>query len=487
MTMNRHFQRRMDRARRAACGLLALLLVFLGTGALADAQLLPGVTAAMTDADYWADKAAQPDEALADAGAIEALNAGFLACADCYMIDLGKLYAPYDGAALRRQLLKEAMKSLSDYLDPGYFNTAGDAVPYGDMAAIFEDIDASDAAPRQRVRYGICVTLADVRSVPTDMIITDSAGDNDFDVLQMSNIRVGEPVIIRAETADGAWFFCDSVCVSGWVPADRIAVCKGRREWLSAWRFPGEEAIVVTEGKLYLDQSNVNAAASQRMLTMGTTLRRVDDDAFDATVTNRAAFQNYPVVLPVREADGSYGTTIALIPQHSAVSEGIPALTTRNVLRVAFSMLGDAYGWGGMLGVPDCSLYVRNIYKCFGLELPRNTTWQSAMPAFRCDLSEMEPGQKAAALDALPSCAILFFKGHEMLYLGEADGRHYVLSTVSSMMTPDGANRLRVRSVVVNALEDTKRANGKTWLEDLNLAIVPWLPEAVEEALPEAG
>lgn len=486
MKVKRHsdLQRLGRRRWKSVCRIVAaaLALLLAGTLAAADTARLPDVTEAMTDAAYWAEKAEQPDSVLADAEEIEALNAGFLACEDCRMTNLRGFCPGYDGIAFQRELLKNAMKTLSDYLDPGYFNAEAQPTPYGDMAAILETIDGAETSDSQRVRYGVCVTLANVRAVPSDLLITDGAGDNDFDVLQMSYLRVGEPVIIRAQTADGAWFYCDSACVSGWSPARNIAVCANRREWLNAWQFPAEEALVVTEGKLYLDDSNVNAAASRRMLTMGTVLRRVRDEDFDPAVTNRAAYQNYPVYLPARDEDGGYTVTQALIPQHSGVSEGFLPLTARNMLEVAFSMLGDAYGWGGMLAVPDCSLYVRNVYKCFGLELPRNTTWQSAMPALKYDMSQMEPAQKAALLDGLPPCPILFFRGHEMLYLGEAGGKHYVISTVSSMMTPDGESRLRVRSVVINTLEGTRRGNGNTWLEDMDLAVVPYLPQAEEEA-----
>ena len=456
--------------RLIAAMLAAIVALCAGISAAAETKYLPDVSDEMTRAEYWAEKAEQPDAVMAGADEIAALNAAFLECPDCTMTDLTRFYPSYDGEALKRSLLKLAMKDLSDYLDAGYFNTDEQPVPYADMAAIFESIDGAETIPTQRVRYGICVTLANVRAVPTDMIITDAPG---------------EPVLVKAQNADGSWYYCDSICVSGWVPASDIAICKDRREWLEAWRIPDGEAVVVTEGKIYLDASNVNAATSQRMLTMGTVLRRVSDDDFDAAVTNRAVYQNHAVYLPVRDANGNYAVTMALIPQHCAVSEGYLPLTARNVLEVAFTMLGDAYGWGGMLTVPDCSLYIRNIYKCFGLEIPRNTTWQAAMPVTKYDLSEMDAEAKAALLGALPVGTILFFRGHEMLYLGEAMGKHYVINTVSSIMTPDGASRVRVRSVVINALESTKRANGNTWLEDLNLAAVPFLP-AVEE-LAEAG
>ena len=467
----------------------ALLSVLMMTGfvAMAEVQRLPDVENEMIGSDYWATLADQLDAVLADDETIEALNAAFLETPECMMIDLTRFFPSYDGETFKRSLLKIAMQNLSTYLDEGYYNADVLPVPFADMDAVLESIDEAETSPGQRVRYGICVTHTNVRVVPTDMIVTDSPGDNDFDVLQMSSLRVNEPVLVKAENADGSWYYCDSISCSGWVPATDVAICANRTDWKNAWQIPDDEVFVVTDGKIYLDASNVNAGASQRMLTMGTVLRRVIDEDFDATVTNRAVYHNYAVWLPVRADDGGYATTIALIPQHSGVSEGYLPLTQRNVLELAFSMLGDAYGWGGMLAVPDCSQYVRNVYKCFGMELPRNTAWQSAMPAEKYDLSEMEEDAKITLLDGLPAGAILFFKGHEMLYLGAANGKHYVVSAVSSMMAPDGESRLRVRGVVINTLEGTLRANGNTWLKDLNLALIPWLPLTEEEETAAAS
>ena len=465
-----------------AIAILLAAALTAGLPALADIEALPFVSGEMCHADWWADKAAEPGAILADVDAIEALNAAFVAKPECKMTDMRARCPAYDGDVYQRERVKDAMSALSEYMGDGFFRADGMPVRYADVADVLAAIDDAPTQPRQAARYGICVNQADIRAVPSDLLITDQAGDNDYDALQYSALRVNEPVIVRAQTADGGWYYCDSACVSGWVDAADIAICANRREWLTAWQIPEAERLVVTQGKLYLDEANVNSAASERMLSMGATLRRVSEADYDAKRTNRAIFHNYAVWLPTRDEDGRYGTTIALIPEHASVSLGSLPLTAENILDVAFSMLGDAYGWGGMLGVPDCSAYVRNVYKCFGFELPRNTTWQSAMPASRVELADMDDAQKAAALDALPTGAILFFRGHEMLYLGAHEGRHYVLSSVGSIMNPNGEGILRIRSVVVNTLEETVRGNGNTWLHDLNLAIVPWLPEETPQA-----
>lgn len=463
--------------------IMALVLAFLlmSLTATAEMALLPEVTFEMTNPAYWAGKSDMPDSILTDASTIEALNSAFLSEEACHMKNLLQSYAPYDGAAYRGERVQQAMSALSRFMSGSYYRADGVPVRFSDVKAVLESIDEAEVSDHEQARYGICVELANVRAVPTELLITDAVGDYDFDTLQYSYVRVNEPVVIRAQTADGSWYYCETWCVGGWIKAEHIAICTDREEWLAAWQIPEEELLVVTEGRIHLDASNANSASSQRMLTMGTTLRLVRDEDFDSTITNRAVYHNTAVWLPVRDEEGRYMTTIALIPQHCSVNRGYLPLTTENILKVAFTMLGDAYGWGGMLAEPDCSLYMRNVYKCFGLELPRNTTWQSAMPAFKTDLSDMEAQAKAKVLDSLPAGTILFLRGHEMMYLGEVNGFHYVISTMGSIMNSGVGATERIRSVAINTLEESMRTDGATWLESLTLAIQPWLPASTKE------
>ena len=63
-----------------------------------------------------------------------------------------------------------------------------------------------------------------------------------------------------------------------------------------------------------------------------------------------------------------------------------------------------------------------------------------------------------------------------MIYLGKVDDQYYVVSSVSSMADPDTGRYLRVRSVVINSL-DVKRLSGKTWMNCLNCALIPYLAQ----------
>ena len=186
-----------------------------------------------------------------------------------------------------------------------------------------------------------------------------------------------------------------------------------------------------------------------------------------------STYNNYVVYLPVRNESGFYEKSPALISQRKPVYEGYLPLTKENIANIAFRKLGDVYGWGGMLSSDDCSQYVMDVYRCFGLNLARNTNWQCAMPMEKYNIASYNEKKKEALLDKLPLGAILFFPGHEMIYLGKVRKRYYVIDSVSSIIQP-GANKVqRVRGVIINHL-DIKRRSGNKWIEDLDTAIVPF-------------
>lgn len=178
------------------------------------------------------------------------------------------------------------------------------------------------------------------------------------------------------------------------------------------------------------------------------------------------------VYLPVRRADGSYEKQMALIPETAQVSVGYLPLTEENIAMVVLNSLGDTYGWGGMMDVEDCSGMVRTVYSCFGVTIGRNGNWQWNSNLEKIDLSNTSLEEKRLVLDRLPLGSALCFPGHEMIYLGKVNGKYYVVSTASSMLSPATGKRLRTRDVMINTL-DVCRPNGKTWLQELNKAFMP--------------
>ena len=462
----------------AACaGMMAAPCVYTYAAVPSSAAVsyMPGVTDSMSWPDYWVRNDASADEVLADWRAVTSLNSAMTAKKECQMYDL-KSYKTVQEEGLPERLYTSAVSEFREYLNGKYWDAYGNVVSEEMMRRITGNIRNEAYNGSHAVQYGIVTRRADLRAYPTEEIVTDEQGDINFDYVQLSSVRVNEPMILLSCTADGSyWYGITSNC-GGWVRSDCIALCAGRPEWLGAWDLSEDRTLVVTDNRIYLEESNTDPEISGLMLTQGTMLELIPYVAVPGRITNRSPQQNYAVYVPVRREDGSYAKKQALISQHYGVSIGYLPLTRRNILRVAFNMLGDAYGWGGMLGAEDCSGYIRGVYRCFGLELPRNTTWQQEAPAVKYDLSGMSDAEKCRILDGLPAGTTLFFRGHEMMYLGAEDGRYYVISSVSSAADPFGPGRIRIRSVVINSL-DMKRPNNSTWLGNLTTAVIPYLAQ----------
>ena len=446
---------------------------------------LPDVTPSMARPGYWSGLQQDAGEVLLSMEEIQQANEAFCRTPETMMYNLREEPETFDALELREALAKGARADAGYYLGWTY-GSGGSRLNQAYFDRLIENGRDPNARAAQPLRYAVASRHTVLRTFPTRDAILGNPSDTDFDYQSLTAIRINEPMTIYAESADGAFYMVHTACCSGWVSKADVAVCRDRAEWLDAWDIPPEEVLVVTGDKVYTEASNTSPVVSERLLGQGAVFRSVRVENPNELIHNRAAYYNYVIYLPVRNEDGSYAKTKALISMHANVSEGYLPLTKANIAAVTFETLGNAYGWGGMLHTNDCSGVVRDIYKCFGLELPRNGNWQSKMPAAKLDLREKTVAEREALLDTLPLGTALMFNGHEMLYLGKAEGKYYVYSTVSTIRTPGGDGSQKIRGFVVNAL-DTKRVNGKTWLEELHTAIVPYYPLLDGKSYPLAG
>ena len=440
---------------------------------------LPDVTKEMSSPSFWTDET----DILMSFDEIDKLNKETIHAGSTNMYDLKNQLEVIDGVALNESIKKSSQADAQYYLGWTYFESTEKATQE-DYDKMIENTQNPDAKKEQKVLYGIATKRTELRTFPDPVAIWDDPADSDFDYQYLVAIRVNEPVVITSKSKDGKYYLAKSICCSGWIPADSVAICKDKDEWISAWDIKNDDALLVWGDKVFTETSVVGAKTSDLMLTMGTVLELAKDVNPNELIDNRAAYNNYVVWIPVRNEDGTYSKKLTLISEHKKVSEGYLRLTKTNISKVVFSALGNTYGWGGSLNSDDCSGYMRNVYKCFGMELARNTTWQSSMPMAKVDMQYMAKEEKIKFFDVLPFGTILYFNGHEMMYLGERNEKYYVISSVGTIMQPENPSvRQRIRSTIVNTL-DVKRANGNTWFDELKLALVPYFG-TYENALPE--
>lgn len=431
------------------------------------AILAPNVYDKMCSPEYWIAKVENPYSVLLTQDEISELNAAILNVRETNMIDLYALPENFDGEALS--------KELASFSSPKNHYIDGKAVSEAYYEQIRQNILNAAISPSTSMCYGFAVNYTVMKAYPYSEFLSDDPNDPEWDDFANSGIRCNEPIAIYFFTADKKFAYVSSSVCSGWVSSDDIAVCENKSQWHSANQM--DAFLVVTGDKVYLEPSSADPELSEKCLTMGTVLKLKTIEDHDMRIINRTPWNNYAVAIAGRNEDGSYIEKTALIPMNRDVHKGYLELTQAGIIRQAFKCLGNRYGWGGMLKSPDCSGYVLAVFKCFGLDIPRNTTWQALMPVQVENIGGLSADEKTAALKNAPLGAIIQFNGHEMLLLGESGGKLYTINDVSSLKNPENteAGVLRVRSVIVNDLSAV-RPNGHTWFEDMNKIIVPWMP-----------
>ena len=422
------------------------------------------VSGKMTAPDFWAKLSEQPDQVLASVAEIAKINAAALANKNTCMHDLKNIPETYDEPALRESLAQELIASANR--EAYYAN--GVQV---DKTSYFTDIknnilQSTSATTNAAVKYAICTKRTELKWCPTNDYIGYSATDTDDEGVN-SALGINEPMVIKSQTADGRFYWGYAGNCTGWVKAEDVAICSSKAEWLDAWDVnpKSKNFIVVTTDRLVTDTYFYSKDISAKTLTMGTTLKLAKQADIPASLDGRNDWHNYVVYLPTRDANGNYVKKIALIPEHSDVHVGYVPYTERNLLQIAFECLGNRYGWGGSLDAMDCSAYVASVYRCFGFALPRNTTWQRAMDDC-VDFTGKTDKQKKKLIEKASVGSVLYFNGHEMMYLGSYNGKLYVISALGSVMDAGDESVRSVYNVAINTL-DVKRRDGTTWLANL--------------------
>src|SRR5690606_37841804 len=170
------------------------------------------------------------------------------------------------------------------------------------------------------------------------------------------------------------------------------------------------------------------------------------------------------------------------------VAEGYLPLTKANLVRQAFKFLGERYGWGHRYNGRDCSGFVSEVLRSFGLVIPRNTGAQASSPALGGTV--VEPGmgheERLRLLAQAGVGDLLYVPGHVMMVIGRVDGATWVIHDAASvsMVADDGQLvRYPVNGVVVTPLLPLM-ADPVTAMVDRVTAIRRLQPRA---AVPGAG
>lgn len=314
------------------------------------------------------------------------------------------------------------------------------------------------------VRFGFCVRRSDLRAVPFAQRITSKPNDRFGDALQESIILQNEPLAVLHTSADGEFVFVAAYFYVGWIKADSVALCSSFEQWQTLLA-PEKGFLIVTGSSFRLCIDPYEPQVSELELTMGMRLALAEQPDTVKSVRGRMSYDNYIVNIPTRASDGSLKFIEALVPISKDVHVGYLPFTYDNVIRLADKTRGEIYGWGGMLGARDCSALVMEIYRCFGILLPRDTSDLAQLPnQYVIDVSGLSTDEKRSVLQNQPAGVVLFFPGHVMLYYGSNGDELLCLSAAGKFAPAQSAGTQNVYTVEVCPLS-VRLSNGKTWLD----------------------
>ena len=382
-----------------------------------------GVNQSQLTPQHWLSQAT--DKTLMSAVQVAAFNKRLIAENE-HIVD------PLDfSSQLNKAQLKTHILSISTVPKSPRFYPNGSPLTAKDFAKYQANLNLDKLADNNQVAYGMVVKRSVLRTFPTWDRVLNSGLDKDLDRFQESGLFPGDTVAILHESADEKWLLVRAYNYLAWAPKADIAVAN--KATLREFK-KNENFLVVTGAKVNTAYVPDNVT-SQVQLDMGVRLPLVDPQQVPNLLHGQNTYANYVVQLPTRDEQGQLVIKPALISRSSDVHLGYLPYTQQHLIKQGFKFLGERYGWGHDYNGRDCTGFVGEIYKTFGLLMPRNSGQQGKGEYginHRFD-NESSEQDKLATVKQMQVGDLIYIPGHVMMYLGEQDGQPYVIHDVKGL------------------------------------------------------
>ena len=407
-----------------------------------------GISDAHLDPRFWIARLPQADHVLLDAEAIAVQNERLLRL-DRSMHDLRTM-----PARLPRAKVAGWITALSQRPKLPRFDGSGEPVTEATLDGLLASLDLDAIPAQQPTRYGLVVRRAALRTFPTSLRIFNQPGDTDIDRFQESALFPGDPVVIGHRSRDRDWLFVVSPRYAAWIRAEDVAEGPAAQVLGYAEKAPYRIVTGATARTVFTPQQ---PSVSGLQLEMGVRVPVLDRWPAGEAVNGQHPYTSHVIELPMRDGDGRLQLVPALLPRIAdSVGEALP-LTRANLISQSFKFLGERYGWGHDYNARDCSGFISEIYRGFGVQIPRNTGAQATSPALDPITFDTTPGgaARAAAIADLQAGDLVYIPGHVLLVIGHVDGQPYVIHDINggSYLAADGRlGNLRLNGVSVTPL-----------------------------------
>lgn len=307
-----------------------------------------------------------------------------------------------------RSKLKPTNRNTYEYWN--YYNKYDNTVLYS-----AEEIERINQSNIQRSRYlyniydenasefGVIARRTIIKEKPMGKNYVDPNTFDDYSSL--SGLFPWEPIAINKYNSDKSWAYITSVDYRGWIPTkDIMKVSKNKLIELQNQSFVTVISRQIRDSQGYL-------------LDMGTKLPLLQKNG-----------ENFIVSMPI-SGDG-YRVRNIEINKNDATERYLP-FTQSNVIKQMLKFNGEKYGWGHSNSARDCSGFIRDVYRSFGVIISRDTSTQSKDIIGNTVNFSISGGYNAKnnlLKKQKPGFSAMYLSGHTMLYLGvDESGRTYMV------------------------------------------------------------
>ena len=375
-------------------------------------------------ANYWVEQTENADQVLKNQKEITEFNDRIFAM-DQHMVNLALFPDQLSGREVR-----ESIQAISKPNKSDLYSTSGTILESEGYGKYTANLGLKNIPGTIQVQFALVVNRSDMRAYPTDDRYYKTPDKQNLDRFQENGLFPGDALAVLHASMDGEWSFVQSYNYAAWVRTENIAI--GDRQAIQKYKNP-EHFLIITGAKIRTSFNPEVPALSELQLDMGIRIPLADRDIGNNNLYGQNPYTSHVVSLPVRNMEGKLEFKKALIARNKDVHKGYIPYTRENITRQAFKFLGERYGWGHSYNARDCTGFVMEIYKTFGIHMPRNTGQQGSgsfgqNTRFTPDSTEDE---KLQALRNMDIGDLIYVPGHVLMYIGDVDGQPYVIHDVS--------------------------------------------------------
>lgn len=395
---------------------------------------IPGVTAQMQKAAFWINQLEDADKIILNKNEIASYNANHFQRLS-FLSD-----PPAQPETISGEEVRQWIQGLSTPSSSTRYDGNGNEYKAADYEAMKQNLNLEAIPASITVRYGLTVKRTLMRTWPSANSSFSNASDQKSDYFVETAVYPAEPVSIYHVSRDGKWLFAGIYHYNAWIPTEDVALCT--RDELK--EFQANSGKLVIQGAKIFTPEAADPRISQMQLDMGVSLALESENQ-----------QDYSIRYPVRDETGMLEYASVKLARSSEVLKGYLDYATTGVLDQAFKFLGEPYGWGGMNNARDCTAFLVDIYRSFGIRLPRNSDQQEQITG-AISLKDKDRNERLRIIESLRPGSTLYMPGHAMMYLGEYEGRHYIIHDVASVYEKDQGGDLKqivLYQVAVTPLE----------------------------------